>query len=68
MGKVSKGIDCSVVNCSVSGFRSLSKNSLKGTDLQVSESSRRIYLCVGHYKTWKKETKSARKLDRVRYV
>ena len=66
MGKVAKG-----VNCSVSGLRNplvkdlyiamLSRQAVK------SVGERRVFLCHEHFKVWKKATKKDRELDRVRF-
>lgn len=62
MGKVSKGISCSVVGCSENAVRSLDAAKVRQAGLDVRE-SKRAYLCNEHYKQWKKETKHGKNDD-----
>lgn len=66
LGKVQKGIKCSVIDCNSEAVRSLSRNKFSILDLKSKE-ERRVYLCEHHYKVWKKETKKLREIDRLRY-
>ncbi|MHB1909506.1 MAG: hypothetical protein ACYCQJ_11660 [Nitrososphaerales archaeon] len=66
MGKIEKGVKCSVTGCSQDAERSMSRNQLGNSGLSVS-SDRRAFLCHEHYKTWKKNTKKQRELDRARF-
>ena len=68
MGRVDKGVTCSVDGCSQEAERSItgSKASM-ATDLLVDTSSKRIYLCKQHYKDWKKSTKEERENERARW-
>lgn len=63
MGKISKGVNCSVNGCSKSAVRSLSTNRVRGAGLDVNASSKQSYLCKDHYKEWKKEMKQSKKDD-----
>lgn len=67
MGRVDKGVPCSVQGCSNSAERSLSRDSISGSDLRISGDGRRAYLCHDHYKQWKKATKDSRGLERARF-
>ncbi len=67
MGKVDKGVSCSVQGCKNSAERSISRNQIGGSDLKVSGEGRRAYLCHDHYKQWKKATKDSRDLERTRF-
>lgn len=67
MGKVDKGISCSVMGCSNKAVRSLSRSELGVSGLNVGGEERRAYLCRDHYKAWKKATKKSRALDRSRW-
>ena len=67
MGKVDKGVSCSVQSCKNSAERSISRNQIGGSDLKVSGAGRRAYLCHEHYKQWKKTTKDSRELERARF-
>ncbi|MBI2937979.1 MAG: hypothetical protein A3K61_01020 [Thaumarchaeota archaeon RBG_16_49_8] len=66
MGKVAKGVSCSVTGCDQSAVRSLSKAQLSGSDLKVS-GDRRVYLCHEHYKQWKKTNKKSDDMERIRW-
>jgi len=66
LGKVQKGIKCSVTDCNNEAVRSLSREKFSSSDLKLKE-GRRVYLCEYHYKLWKKETKKLREFDRIRY-
>jgi len=66
LGKIEKGVNCSVIGCKNQAERSLSKEKLAGSGLSVS-GDRRVYLCHEHYKEYKKATKKDRELDRVRF-
>ena len=66
MGRVDKGVNCSVKGCDKTAERSMSGNkaSMAG-DLVVNSSNRRVYLCREHYKEWKKSTKEDRENERA---
>ena len=66
MGKVGKGVKCSVTGCSNSAERSISRAQLGRSGLNVS-GERRAFLCHDHYKIWKKATKKDRELDRAKF-
>ncbi|MCS7116308.1 MAG: hypothetical protein RMJ31_03650 [Nitrososphaerota archaeon] len=68
MGKVKKGVKCSIDGCDELAIRSLSREELSKGGLKVSnEGGRRAYLCSTHYKLWKKSVKKSRELERIRY-
>ena len=67
MGKVDKGVGCSVNGCKNQAMRSLSKTEVGGSGLSVGGEGRRVYLCHDHYKAWKKATKKSRSLERSRW-
>lgn len=66
MGRVTKGIKCSVVRCDKQAVRSLSREKVSTAGLNVGE-ARRAYLCKDHYKEFKRETKKERMLEKWRY-
>jgi len=66
LGKVERGVKCSVDGCGADAERSLSRDKVSG--LKVVGEGRRVYLCSQHYKAWKKATKKERELDRVRFA
>ena len=66
MGRVDKGVKCSVVGCGKEAVRSLSREKVSATGLKVG-GTRRSYLCKDHYKEYKKETKKDKMLEKWRY-
>lgn len=66
MGKVGRGVKCSVDGCGAEAERSLSRDKISG--FKVVGEGRRVYLCSQHYKAWKKATKKERELDRIRFA
>lgn len=66
MGRVAKGVKCSVVGCDKEAVRSLSTEKVSSAGLRVGE-ARRAYLCKEHYKEFKKETKKEKMLEKWRY-
>ena len=66
LGRIDKGIKCSVIGCKNDAIRSLPKDKVKSTGLRVGE-SKRVFLCKDHYKIFKKETKKDRVLERWRH-
>ena len=68
MGKVEKGITCSVLGCEESADRSMSLAKAKmSQDLDFDNSKKRVYLCRNHYKDWKKSSKEDRENERLRW-
>lgn len=67
MGRVDKGVKCSVSGCSAEAIRSLSAEKVRSAGLKVGGSERRAYLCKEHYKTFKKKTKKDKQLEKWRY-
>ncbi|HZC88738.1 MAG TPA: hypothetical protein VE199_03890 [Nitrososphaera sp.] len=68
MGRVDKG-----VNCSVSGCGNTAERSISGTKASMAPDlglggSKHVYLCKEHYKEWKKTTKEDRKNERSRWA
>jgi len=66
MGRVAKGVKCTVTGCSNDAVRSLPYDKVVAAGLKIGE-SRRAYLCREHYKEFKKETKKDRTLEKWRY-
>jgi hypothetical protein len=68
MGRVDKGVNCSVNGCENSAERSISGTKASmASDLVVNTSNKRVYLCRQHYKEWKKATKEDRENERARW-
>ena len=66
MGRVDKGVKCSVVNCSEIAVRSISIEKVKFAGLRVNE-TKRGYLCEQHYKEYKKKSKNDRRIEKWRW-
>lgn len=66
MGRVGKGVKCSVSGCGQDAVRSLSAEKVRAAGLRVG-SERRAYLCKEHYKEYKKKTKKDKQLEQWRY-
>ena len=66
MGRVAKGVKCSVSGCGQDAVRSLSAEKVRAAGLRVG-SERRAYLCKEHYKEYKKKTKKDKQLEQWRY-
>jgi hypothetical protein len=66
MGRIDKGVRCSIPGCSSTAIRSISATKVRSSGLTVS-SERRAYLCKEHYKEYKKRTKKEKQLERMRY-
>jgi hypothetical protein len=67
MGKVAKGVTCSVNECNEQAVRSLSIDKVRSSGLDVRD-DKRVYLCDDHYKQWKKMNKQGKGDDlKLRY-
>ncbi|MFB0544369.1 MAG: hypothetical protein ACETVN_01530 [Asgard group archaeon] len=73
MGKVKKGVTCSIAGCEKEAVKSLSlkriSKSLNNAGLKLKDykKKRRVYLCDTHYKTVKKDLRSEAKIEKMRY-
>ena len=67
MGRIEKGVKCSVSGCNKEAVRSLSTGKVKSAGLNVSGSEKRVYVCKEHYKEFKKKTKKDKTIDKWRY-
>jgi hypothetical protein len=67
MGRVEKGVNCSVQGCEQSAQRSMSGSKARMASDLVVNSDKRVYLCKTHYKEWKKATKDDRENERARW-
>ncbi|HZY95303.1 MAG TPA: hypothetical protein VFE98_10700 [Candidatus Bathyarchaeia archaeon] len=65
MGKVGKGVKCSVVGCSNEAVRSISTADVTKAGLKTT-SSGRAYLCKNHYKEMKKGLRKDKQVERWR--
>lgn len=66
LGRVAKGVKCSVSGCGQDAARSLSAEKVRTAGLRVGN-ERRAYLCKEHYKEYKKKTKKDKQLEQWRY-
>ncbi|MGA3191379.1 MAG: hypothetical protein ABSD73_02570 [Candidatus Bathyarchaeia archaeon] len=66
LGRVAKGVKCSVSGCGQDAVRSLSAEKVRFAGLRVG-SEKRAYLCKQHYKDYKKKTKKDKQLEQWRY-
>ena len=66
MGRIDKGVKCSVKNCDKEAVRSLARDKVSSAGLNVNE-GRRSYLCREHYKEYKKGSKKDKLLEQWRY-
>lgn len=66
MGRIDKGVKCSVSGCSKDAARSLSAEKVKMAGVKVG-SEKRAYLCREHYKEYKKKTKKDKQLEKWRF-
>ncbi|MCD6126473.1 MAG: hypothetical protein J7J19_05695 [Thaumarchaeota archaeon] len=67
MGKIAKGVKCSVVGCDEQAVKSISVQKLPPS-LKVDVTRGRAYLCRRHYKEYKKLTKEERRIEKWRYA
>jgi len=68
MGKVRKGVECSIHNCIDHAVKSISlKNIPSNIGFQFKSGGRSIYLCEKHYKVIKKVIKKKTNLERERW-
>jgi thymidine kinase len=67
LGRIDKGVKCSVSGCGREAVRSVSTGKSKSAGLKVSSNEKRVYLCREHYKEFKKKTKKDKTIDKWRY-
>ncbi len=67
MGKISKGIKCSVAGCEEKAVKSISTQRIPSS-MNIKGSSRRAYLCEAHWKQFKKLTREQQKLEKMRHM
>jgi hypothetical protein len=68
MGRVDKGVNCSIQGCDQTAQRSMSASKASmALNLDLDSTSKRIYLCKAHYREWKKASKNERENERARW-
>jgi len=66
LGKIDKGVKCSVSGCGKDAVRSIAAAKVTAAGLKIG-AERRTYLCKEHYKEFKKATKKDRTLEKWRH-
>ena len=67
LGRISKGVKCSVSGCNREAVRSISTEKARSAGLNVGSGEKRAYLCKEHYKEYKKKTKKDKQLEKWRF-
>lgn len=67
VGKISRGVKCSVEGCDKEAVKSLSLERAKLYGLKVG-GNRKVYLCKDHYKEYKRASKKDKIIERWRRV
>jgi len=67
VGRIEKGVKCSVSGCGREAARSISANKVKAAGLSVSNREKRAFICKEHYKEYKKKTKKDKTLEKWRW-
>jgi len=67
MGKVSKGVKCSVVGCGEAAVRSIAPDRVAEAGLNV-EAGRRAYLCRSHYRELKRKLRKTKLIEKWRLM
>lgn len=67
MGRIDKGVKCSMSSCSKEAVRSVSTGKAKSAELNFASNEKRVYLCREHYKEFKKKTKKDKTIEKWRY-
>jgi hypothetical protein len=67
LGRIDKGVKCSVSGCSREAVRSIPIDKARAAGLNVGSGEKRAYLCKEHYKEFKKKTKKDKTMDKWRY-
>lgn len=68
MGKIKRGVSCSVEECNEDAVRSLSPELVKKANLRINlGKSTRVYVCSAHYKQIKKVMKKEKQKEKWRH-
>jgi len=67
VGRIEKGVKCSVSGCGREAARSISASKVKAAGLSVSSKEKRAFICKEHYKEFKKKTKKDKTLEKWRW-
>jgi hypothetical protein len=66
MGRIDKGVNCSVSGCGEKALRSISAEDASQAKLNIGD-ARRAYLCKKHYRELKKNLRQDRRLQKWRW-
>lgn len=66
MGRIDKGVKCSVKGCGEDAVRSINVGKVKSAGLDV-DAPRRAYLCKEHYKEYKKGSRKDAQIEKWRH-
>lgn len=66
MGRIEKGVKCTVVGCSRDAVRSISTPKARAAGLNVE--GRRAYLCEEHYKEYKRGSRKEKLVEKWRHA
>ncbi|MEM3647134.1 MAG: hypothetical protein QW334_03200 [Thermofilum sp.] len=67
MGRIDKGVKCSVAGCQAEAVRSVASQRASEAGLRLSGEARKAYLCEAHYKEFKKARRSVDRIERMRW-
>ena len=67
MGRIEKGVKCTVSGCSREAVRSISADKVKAAGLSINTKENRAFICREHYKEYKKKSKKDKTLDQWRW-
>lgn len=67
LGRVDKGVKCSVAGCSGEAVRSVAFKKAGEAGLRLSGEARRAYLCEAHYREFKKARRNVDRIERMRW-
>ncbi|MFQ5710443.1 MAG: hypothetical protein ACE5GD_01550 [Candidatus Geothermarchaeales archaeon] len=67
MGKVKKGVGCSVEGCGSIAVKSVPTDKASSAGFKVPSTRGRVYLCEKHWKEYKKALKRDKMLERWRW-
>lgn len=67
MGRVDKGVKCSVAGCQAEAVRSIALKRVSEAGLSLRDNSRRAYLCEAHYREFKRARRNVDRIERMRW-
>ncbi|MGQ9478809.1 MAG: hypothetical protein ACUVQ0_02145 [Thermoproteota archaeon] len=67
MGKIGRGVKCSVAGCQAEAVRSIAYKTVVEAGLRLEGEARRAYLCEQHYREFRKARRSVERVERMRW-